>query len=189
MFSHWTLTPHPFSPQIRASYPIIDHRERFIAPHAMAFNSDATKSVPLVSVTISVSPMLTHLYACRLYCGFQDAIEVFDVNAPGEGLRWRLTPSKKTKSGQKGASRSRFRIIETRTLTAKTFPGIISALAFNPDQSGVFAAGSYARSISLYSESTGEKQLLSLKGLEGSGVTQVSTTHQKHLPELTWRPR
>lgn len=29
--------------QIRATYPIVDHRERFIAPHSMAFNPSATK--------------------------------------------------------------------------------------------------------------------------------------------------
>ena len=38
----------------------------------------------------------------RLYCGFQDAIEVFDVNYPGEGERIFTTPSKKSRSGLKG---------------------------------------------------------------------------------------
>lgn len=29
--------------RIRASYPIIDHRERFISPHCFAFNPTADK--------------------------------------------------------------------------------------------------------------------------------------------------
>ncbi|KAL8278733.1 hypothetical protein RQP46_008802 [Phenoliferia psychrophenolica] len=47
--------------RVRASYPIIDHRERFIAPHAMAFSPDGSK----------------------LYCGFENAIEILDVGRPG----------------------------------------------------------------------------------------------------------
>jgi len=34
--------------------------------------------------------------------------------------------------------------------------GVISALAFNPDYSGIYAAGSYAKTICLYSEAEGE---------------------------------
>lgn len=31
------------SGRTRASYPIVDHRERFVGPQSMAFNADATK--------------------------------------------------------------------------------------------------------------------------------------------------
>jgi hypothetical protein len=41
-------------------------------------------------------------YECRLYCGFEDAIEVFDLTRPGEGTRLMTTPSKKSKDGLKG---------------------------------------------------------------------------------------
>ncbi|KAI5980509.1 hypothetical protein EDD15DRAFT_2350907 [Pisolithus albus] len=47
--------------RLRASYPIVDHRERQIAPHSLLFNPAADK----------------------LYCGFQDAIEIFDIHRPG----------------------------------------------------------------------------------------------------------
>ncbi|KAG1837083.1 hypothetical protein F4604DRAFT_1910022, partial [Suillus subluteus] len=57
--------------RLRASYPIIDHRERFITPHSLAFNLTANK----------------------LYCGFEDAIEIFDIQQPGEGDRLPTTPS------------------------------------------------------------------------------------------------
>jgi hypothetical protein len=56
--------------RIRASYPIIDHRERFVAPHSMAFNLDASKSVFSFSSASdrSSSPQAeipSHLYLIR----------------------------------------------------------------------------------------------------------------------------
>ncbi|KAI0820143.1 WD40-repeat-containing domain protein, partial [Trametes gibbosa] len=112
--------------RLRASYKIVDHRERQIAPHSLAFNPSAN----------------------RLYCGFEDAIEVFDVNCPGEGTRLRTTPSKKSRDGLKG---------------------IISALAFAPDMSSaLYAAGTLSPSspsssnISLFSEDTGEAPVMFL---------------------------
>ncbi|KAL4252984.1 SWT21/TCAB1 mRNA Splicing and Telomere Maintenance [Abortiporus biennis] len=106
--------------RLRASYRIVDHRERQIAPHCLAFN-----------------PM-----ASKLYCGFEDAIEVFGVHAPGEGERLKTTPSKKSRDGLKG---------------------IISSLAFSNDiSSGLFAAGSLnpspptSSNIALFTENTGE---------------------------------
>lgn len=39
----------------------------------------------------------------RLYCGFENAIESFDVVNPGAtGTRHMLSPSRKAKQGQKG---------------------------------------------------------------------------------------
>ncbi|GBE86827.1 hypothetical protein SCP_1000690 [Sparassis crispa] len=106
--------------RLRASYKIVDHRERQIAPHSLAFNVTADK----------------------LYCGFEDAIEVFDVYYPGEGTRLHTTPNKRSRDGLKG---------------------IISALAFAADtSSGIYAAGSLSPSapsssnIALFSETTGE---------------------------------
>ena len=54
---------------------------------------------------ISVDRFLTSkLWSCRFYCGFEDAIEVFDVHREGnnEGTRLHTTPSKKAKDGLKG---------------------------------------------------------------------------------------
>ncbi|PCH43277.1 hypothetical protein WOLCODRAFT_103329 [Wolfiporia cocos MD-104 SS10] len=112
--------------RLRASYKIVDHRERFIAPHSMAFNPAANK----------------------IYCGFEDAIEVFDIQEPGEGTRLHTTPSKKSRDGLKG---------------------IISALAFCRDTtSGMYAAGSLSPSapsssnIALFSETGGEAPIMFL---------------------------
>nr|XP_031861950.1 uncharacterized protein CI109_002780 [Kwoniella shandongensis]KAA5529022.1 hypothetical protein CI109_002780 [Kwoniella shandongensis] len=104
--------------RIRATYPIVDHRERFIAPHSMAFNATSSK----------------------LYCGFENAIEVFDVATPGynSSERLKIAFTRREKGGQKG---------------------IVSALAFMPDYSGTFAAGTFSGSVSLYSEDTGAAPL------------------------------
>ncbi|KAK2462640.1 hypothetical protein APHAL10511_005373 [Amanita phalloides] len=125
--------------RLRASYPIVDHCERQVAPHSMAFNLTATK----------------------LYCGFENAIEVFDVLKPGEGVRMHTTPSKKSKDGLKG---------------------IISALAFSPSGSytdAYFAAGSLTPSshnIVLFSEAQGGNPIMYI-GNGGNrsygGVTQI----------------
>ncbi|KAI0683292.1 WD40-repeat-containing domain protein [Cytidiella melzeri] len=120
------------SGRLRASYKIVDHRERHVAPHSLAFNGTATK----------------------IYCGFEDAIEVFDTLYPGEGTRWHTTPSKKSRDGLKG---------------------IISALAFSPDtSSGVFAAGSLnpssptSSNVAILTEPTGQVPVLYV-GDEPSG--------------------
>ncbi|KAG6831120.1 hypothetical protein H0H87_006145, partial [Tephrocybe sp. NHM501043] len=107
--------------RLRASYRIVDHRERQIAPHSMAFNPTAE----------------------RLYCGFEDAVEVFDVSRPGEGTRLPTTPSKKSKDGLKG---------------------LVSALAFVPSQgSDMYAAGSLSSTssnIALFSETQGPEPVI-----------------------------
>ncbi|KAG1810493.1 WD40-repeat-containing domain protein [Suillus plorans] len=121
--------------RLRASYPIIDHRERFIAPHSLAFN----------------------LTADKLYCGFEDAIEIFDIQQPGEGDRLPTTPSKKSKDGLKG---------------------IISSIAFSSSYD-YYAIGSLTPSsqamdnIALYSESS-QAAIMPVGGADShSGVTQL----------------
>ncbi|KAG9308106.1 hypothetical protein JVU11DRAFT_12538 [Chiua virens] len=123
--------------RLRASYPIVDHRERYVAPHSLAFN----------------------LSGERLYCGFEDAIEVFDVQRPSEGERLPTTPSKKSKDGLKG---------------------IVSTLAFSYSPE-YYAAGSLtpashtSDNIALFNESTLES-VWSIGGVaewEKGGVTQL----------------
>ncbi|KAF8962187.1 WD40-repeat-containing domain protein [Flammula alnicola] len=122
--------------RLRASYRIVDHRERQIAPHSLAFNLSAQK----------------------LYCGFEDAIEVFDLSQPGEGTRLRTTSSKKSKDGLKG---------------------IISSLAFSPSYSSdesFYAAGSFtptADNIAMFSDAQPEQPLMHVGGGPRAGVTQL----------------
>ncbi|KAL1408959.1 hypothetical protein Q8F55_005773 [Vanrija albida] len=119
--------------RIRASYPIVDHRERFIAPHSLAFNVGADK----------------------LYCGFENAIEVIDIASPGYDNHERLKTNvtRRDKGGQRG---------------------IISALAFSQHSVGSYAAGSFGGSVVLYDEDTGVRAAGHLDGVEGGGVTQLA---------------
>lgn len=56
--------------------------------------------------------------------------------------------------------------------------GIISALAFSPNGSGLLAAGSFSGSIGLYDTSAGHDNLVSLLWSDDqAGITQVS-----HIP-------
>ena len=52
--------------------------------------------------------------------------------------------------------------------------GIVSALSFVPDYSGTYAAGTYAGTVTLYSEDTGGTPVQHVGGIKGGGVTQVS---------------
>ncbi|KAJ8073453.1 hypothetical protein PM082_011729 [Marasmius tenuissimus] len=137
--------------RLRASYPIIDHVERFIAPHSLAFNP----------------------YGTRLYCGFENAIEVFDVGQPGEGTRLMTTPNKKSKDGLKG---------------------IVSALAFCPSYTtDWFAAGSLAptsSNVAIYSETQGEVPVMFLGNESKAGVTQLMFNPMRpHLLYASFRRR
>jgi hypothetical protein len=96
--------------QLRASYRIVDHRERQIAPHSLVFSLTAQKLVLREYLNVSFLIM----FHPRLYCGFEDAIELFDLSRPGEGTRLHTTPSKKSKDGLKGRL---FRLIFFRDLT------------------------------------------------------------------------
>ncbi|KAI8089540.1 WD40-repeat-containing domain protein [Halteromyces radiatus] len=117
--------------KVRASYSVVDHRERFIGPNVVKFNLDGTK----------------------IYCGYENMIEIFDLNTPGNNISTKIatTPNRKSKKGQKG---------------------IISCIDFNRDLSGMYAAGSYSQSIGIYDERTDEL-CLKLTGMKGGGVTQV----------------
>ncbi|KIY48796.1 WD40 repeat-like protein [Fistulina hepatica ATCC 64428] len=134
--------------RLRASYKIVDHRERQIAPHSLSFNLSTT----------------------RLYCGFEDAIEVFDVNKPGEGTRLATTPSKKSKDGLRG---------------------IVSALAFCPSyEMDLYAAGSLSSRIALFSEVDGSAPNAFLGGGPRSAVTQLQFNPTKpHMLYAAFRRR
>jgi hypothetical protein len=135
----------------------VDHRERFIAPHSLAFNLTAQKWVLHLHLLEKTDPCLPKPAPSRLYCGFEDAIEVFDLSRPGEGTRISTTPNKKSKDGLKG---------------------IISALAFSPSytaEEAFYAAGSFtptAHNIALFSDAQAEP-LMYVGGGPRAGVTQV----------------
>jgi len=105
----------------------------------------------------------------RIYCGFDNAIRVFDTLVPGHDFELlATTPTRRSKLGQKG---------------------LISCLTFNPDRSGLYAAGSFSKTIGLYDEKQSEV-LFILKGHTG-GVTNVGLSFLLVLlkAELTTIPR
>ncbi|ORX58224.1 WD40 repeat-like protein [Hesseltinella vesiculosa] len=80
-------------------------------------------------------------------------IEVFDLQAPGHSssTKFPTTPNRKSKDGLKGR---------------------ISCLDFNPDKSGMFAAGTYNQAVGLFDQRN--HQLCSKYAIDaGNGVTQV----------------
>ncbi|KAF7724622.1 Telomerase Cajal body protein 1 [Apophysomyces ossiformis] len=115
--------------KVRASYSVIDHQERFIGPNVVRFNLDASKQV-------------------SIYCGYNNMIEIFDTQRPGQ-------ESQKVPTVPKRRRRL----------------GLISCLDFSPDYSGLYAAGSYSQTVGIYDE-TNNELCLKLTGIEG-GVTQV----------------
>nr|CAG4651854.1 EOG090X06W9 [Triops cancriformis] len=87
----------------------------------------------------------------KIYCGFDRCIRIFDVSQPGRDCVTRNTKS------SKGALISQV--------------GIISCIAINPAMPSLYAAGSYLRSIGVYTEPDGTPLCL-LNGQSG-GITHL----------------
>lgn len=158
----------------------MDHRGRFVAPHSLAFNSSSTQLVLYLLVNTQKWVIFVYLLDYnvgshdktegRLYCGLDSAIEGFDISSPEYDTSDRLqTSSTKQESFDQN--------------------GIISALAFAPDQSGCYTAGAYGRTLSTYDEnvSTAVKYLDGVSGGGISGLTSVPTSGvPMSWPEMTW---
>ncbi|CAO3632134.1 unnamed protein product [Cunninghamella blakesleeana] len=118
--------------KVRASYCVVDHRERFIGPNTISFNLDGSK----------------------IYCGYENMIEIFDTQIPGNNTSMKIATIPNRKNHRKGQK------------------GIISCIDFNQDRSGMYAAGSYSQSIGIYDERN-HQLCLKLIEMQGNGVTQV----------------
>eukprot|EP00002_Diphylleia_rotans_P011254 TRINITY_DN2228_c0_g1_i11.p1 TRINITY_DN2228_c0_g1~~TRINITY_DN2228_c0_g1_i11.p1 ORF type:complete len:271 (-),score=47.90 TRINITY_DN2228_c0_g1_i11:1114-1926(-) len=94
----------------------------------------------------------------KIYCGFDKMIRVFDTNRPGRDHTniptTQHTGKRRQHIGQKGA---------------------ISCLAFSPDNSKLFAAGSYSKTIGLYSED--QRNLVWMETASEGGVSQVQFSY------------
>jgi hypothetical protein len=116
----------------------------------------------------------------RLFCGFEDAIELFDLSRPGEGTRLHTTPSKKSKDGLKGRL---FRLIFLDLTLAQ---GIISAIAFSPSyntEEFFYAAGSFSPTsfnVAMFSDQQ-EQPLMFVQGGPRAGVTQAKSISRQSL--------
>jgi WD40 repeat protein len=97
----------------------------------------------------------------KIYCGMKDFIRVFDTLRPGSSYDEvacveRVLHKKRNKTVTK--------------LVGQT--GIISCLAFNKQNIGMYAAGSYDKTVGIYDEDSNQLQHL-LEGRHRGGVTQV----------------
>lgn len=99
-----------------------------------------------VDEVVSALSLAFDAFGGKLYCGFDKCIRIFDVSVPG-------------------------RDCVERSLKAQGQAGIISCISVNPTDSQMYAAGSYLRTISLYTEPKG-KQLFTLEGQIG-GITHL----------------
>ena len=98
----------------------------------------------------------------RIYAGYNRMIRVFHTARPGRDFESRATSvSRRSRSGQRG---------------------LISCLSFNPDMSGLFAAGSYAKTTCLYEERS-RACLMTLEEEHAGGVTQVTWSHTRQVRE------
>jgi WD40 repeat protein len=129
-----------------------------------AFNGQLRQSYTCVNQYDEVvSPLSVSFNAAgdRIYCGVKDGIKIFDTLQPGRNPRQVACVEKvMQKSGSKMKSK----------LFGQT--GLISCLAFNSQYMGMYAAGSYDKTVGLYDEDQENLQLL-LEGHHRGGITQV----------------
>ena len=93
------------------------------------------------------------LDGARLYAGFTRVIRVFDTSRPGRPAASRaLCKNRADRTGQRG---------------------VVSCMAFNPDWSGLYAVGTYARNIWVYDDRSAAPVLSFENAHSGGGVTQV----------------
>ena len=107
-----------------------------MAPHSMAFSPDGSRCVPRLAESVGVlySQLRYTLSETSLYCGFENAVEIFDVARPGEaGFRMQTTPTRSSRSGQKGKVAPLFLIAESyvaRSLTPARYRDHLLARVF-----------------------------------------------------------
>ncbi|KAF9187987.1 Telomerase Cajal body protein 1 [Haplosporangium sp. Z 767] len=110
-----------------------------------AFTGELRCSYTIVDhceVNVAPNALCFNLDGSKIYCGSNNMIQIFDTARPGrDSLKRPTVPTRKSKKGQKG---------------------VISCLAFNPDQSDLYAAGSYLKTIGLY-DARAEELLLLLR--------------------------
>ena len=93
------------------------------------------------------------LDGARLYAGFPRMVRIFDTSRPGRPVASRaLCKNRADRTGQRG---------------------VVSCMSFNPDWSGLYAVGTYARNVWLYDDRSAAPVLSFENAHTGGGVTQV----------------
>ncbi|GJJ68978.1 telomerase Cajal body protein 1 [Entomortierella parvispora] len=108
-----------------------------------AFTGELRCSYTIVDhceVNVAPTAICFSLDGSKIYCGSNNMVQIFDTSRPGKDNEKHPTvPTRKSKKGQKG---------------------VISCLAFNPDYSDLYAAGSYLKTIGLYDARANELLML-----------------------------
>ncbi|KAG0041731.1 Telomerase Cajal body protein 1 [Gryganskiella cystojenkinii] len=124
-----------------------------------AFSGELRCSYTIVDhceVNVAPTALCFSLDGSKIYCGSNNMVEIFDTSRPGKDSQKRPTvPTRKSKKGQKG---------------------VISCLAFNPDHSDLYAAGSYLKTIGLY-DARADELLLLLR--DKSRPNKKKTNHEQ----------
>ncbi|KAI7827182.1 WD40-repeat-containing domain protein [Gamsiella multidivaricata] len=114
-------------------------------------------------VNVAPTALCFNLDGSKIYCGSNNMIEIFDTTRPGrDSLKRPTVPTRKSRKGQKG---------------------VISCLAFNPDHSDLYAAGSYLKTIGLYDARADE--LLMLLRDRGSPFSSSTSNATKTTTTIT----
>jgi len=105
-----------------------------------------------------------NLDGSKIYCGFNKKIRIFDSSRPGRECTEISTVAPKNRSRKGRGPRSAFHQ-----------SGIISCIDFSTQYDGLYALGSYNKTVGLYASNT-DKALFMLTGHQG-GITQVKFTY------------
>ncbi|XP_019616447.1 PREDICTED: telomerase Cajal body protein 1-like [Branchiostoma belcheri] len=115
----------------------------------------AYKAYDHMDEVVSAHSLTFNPEGSKLYCGFNKTVRIFETNRPGRECETRKTHVNKTGQG-----------------------GIISCIDVSPENSDIYACGSYSKSVGVYTEPKG-KLLFLLQGQQG-GVTQVMFSPDGH---------
>ncbi|PWN52837.1 hypothetical protein IE53DRAFT_373338 [Violaceomyces palustris] len=113
--------------KVRASYAIMDHVERFIGPHSLAFSMDNT----------------------RLYCGENSQISIFNLASPGLNTHIPV-PLAQSRSSSKRAHGQRGFVSCISVSSAASSPSSGFQDQALPDGDEIVAAGTFSGTVGLY---------------------------------------
>lgn len=112
-----------------------------------------------VELVVAPNAITFSLDGSKIYAGFNNRLTIFDTSVPGSTCdSFLLTPSKRSKNGLKG---------------------LVSDISYNPDNSQMFAVGTFAGNVGLFDERNND--LLEVRQVKGGGVSQVSFFTFNHL--------
>ncbi|XP_064638725.1 telomerase Cajal body protein 1-like [Lineus longissimus] len=137
-----------FTGELRCTYRAYDQADEITSAYSVAFSNSGDK----------------------LYCGFNGAVRIFDINRPGRDCETRQNKAMVTVSATANRGHKRKKGKAKKTVTPAYQRGILSCIAVSPDD-GLYAVGSYAKTVSIYCAVSGEMMCL-LDGHAG-GITHI----------------